>query len=282
MSRQTVKLNLKNRDIGVIIQLCKQLFDKKYRPQRSHINLIENLDLNVIPIDTENLSRNRYGISVDFKIDNNASLRISAGSSIDDDNDYYFEVISNIDKLKITYQTQHKKRPDPNVCSKFSLIQKNNKEIIDLINKIALVRPYNENESKVLITKDEYLLERNLYHRTINILNILNFKKYIESLNDVDVKEQNRLYEFLKENLEEDVKYKFRHFYLRKTAELVSITFLGILIARFNVKRGSLDHYFKYFRHRGMSFLVNYLKSTDSFDKFESYIHSQSLKSQIV
>lgn len=282
MSRRIVKLNLKNRDIGVIIQLCKQLFDKKYKPEQRHINLMENLDLNVVPIDIENLSRNRYGFSVDFKIDNNTSLRISADSSVKDDNDYYFDVISNIDKLRIEYETQHKKRPDPNICSKFSLIQKNYKEIIELINKIALVRPYNENESKVLITKDEHLLERNLYHKTINILNILNFKKYIESLNDVDVKEQNKLYEFLKENLEEDVKYKFRHFYLRKTAELVSISFLGILIARFNVKRGSLDHYFKYFRHRGMSFLVNYLKSTDSFDKFESYIHSQSLKSQII
>ena len=154
MSRQTVKLNLKNRDIGVIIQLCKQLFDKKYRPERSHINLMESLDLNVIPIDIENLNHNRYGVVVDFKIDNNTSLRISAGSSINDDNNYYFEVVSNIDKLRIEYETHHKKRPDPNVCSKFSLIQKNSKEIIDLINKIALVRPYNENESKVLITKD--------------------------------------------------------------------------------------------------------------------------------
>jgi hypothetical protein len=272
MSSKTVLLP--NNDSGTIILLVKRLLNKCFVITESCINLVANKQLPIIQYDQNSIRSN-----IHFKLDeddNSLSLKASHNPK---DGFYEFECSLVIKKFKIRYLTNKNDRPDSNVCSRFSLIQKNIDKITDLVEDIAFVSKKIEEDDSIYMSNTANV-HLDVYHRTIGLCNILKFEKYIKTLNTVDLKHQYKLYQFLENNLERNVNYRFHGFSFMNNKKLITIKFLGILIFLGLPKQG--DNIYKYFRHRGLSFLANYLMQTGNVNNFEAYIHNQSLKSQIL
>jgi len=277
MSTDNVRvIRIETTDFGVLVRLFKELLDRGLKFKNRDIDLKFEKNQEIIPITSEGL------ISTRFRIDDNHILLTEAWFY---KNIPSIKVVMFLDKLRVKYNTQNPKQPDLDTCSKFSKIQQNAKEIVDLIEKITVGKLCDERYNSEFVdirTIDNSRLADQIFERTISIVKIPEYKEYIDTLYDVDLEEQYKLYDFLRNNIENEVSYRFKDFTLFCRNDILEIRFLGMPIAMMNFRRNSLESYFRYFRHRGMSFFANYLKRASQFDAFEKYVHAKSLKSQIM
>ena len=277
MSTDNVRvIRIETTDFGVLVRLFKELLDRGLKFKNRDIDLKFEKDQEIIPITSEGL------VSTRFRMDDNHILLTEAWFY---KNIPSIKIVMFLDKLRVRYNTQNPKQPDLDTCSKFSKIQQNAKEIVDLIEKITVGKLCDERFNSEFVnirTIDNSRLADQIFERTISIVKIPEYKEYIDTLYDVDLEEQYKLYDFLRNNIENEVSYRFKDFTLFCRNDILEIRFLGMLIAMMNFRRNSLENYFRYFRHRGMSFFANYLKRASQFDAFEKYIHAKSLKSQIM
>jgi len=289
-----VSIDVPTNDPGVIYELVKQIFKKGYVIDDYQIDLTSASKENPIRIRLDDQSEHpsspphkyssdayTFYLSKDSKlylhmytgrdtniINTRIELTLSKNLRVDSSED-------------IVLKPNDKKRYSRDISSNLSIAFMNRDKIEDYINKINLFsqkQPPDDNVS-IVFSRD---IEQNSTHiyKLNNIIRILKYDHYINTIDNVPYQDQCEVVDFLINNLKNDIVYNFKGFVITKNSkrDVISVTFLGIPLAFFNDDDPPRT-YFKYFRHRGISFLANVIR--ENRDEFEQRIHMLSLKHDV-